>query len=118
VALSSQAIVQADEFSVIFDGQDAAEPAYPAGKTVTLPAETVDALPSEPMKAGMIFAGWSTAPHGYGTEFSANTPVTENISVYAMWPTQGLEYTLINNDNEYSVRKGSADTAGSVVIPG
>jgi len=31
--------------------------------------------------------------------------------------TEGLAYTLINGDTEYSVAKGTADTTGTVVIP-
>ena len=41
------------------------------------------------------------------------------MTLYAKWLacTEGLAYTLINSDTEYSVKKGTADTAGSVIIP-
>ncbi|MGA2553723.1 MAG: InlB B-repeat-containing protein, partial [Smithella sp.] len=49
------------------------------------PATTVGALPTPPTKPCYTFSGWYTATHGGGTPFTASTPVTANITVYAQW---------------------------------
>ncbi|HOD13343.1 MAG: leucine-rich repeat protein [Spirochaetes bacterium] len=85
---------------------------------VTLPSRTVETLPDEPVKSGLVFAGWNMEPNGDGEQFTADTRVSENITVYAAWATPGLQFTLINDGKEYSVQKGTADTTGTVVIPG
>jgi uncharacterized repeat protein (TIGR02543 family) len=46
--------------------------------------KTVDSLPT-PTKEGYTFGGWYTAQNGGGTEFTTTTPVTANITVYALW---------------------------------
>jgi uncharacterized repeat protein (TIGR02543 family) len=108
----------ANQYTVTFDSHDADEEAFPASITASSPGRTVGSLPSEPTKSGMVFAGWSTAPNGGGSVFTADTRVTENITVYPEWSTPGLKFTLINNGTEYSVQKGTADTTGNLVIPG
>jgi uncharacterized repeat protein (TIGR02543 family) len=42
-------------------------------------------MPSEPTRSGNTFGGWYTATGGNGTQFTASTPVTANITVYAKW---------------------------------
>jgi uncharacterized repeat protein (TIGR02543 family) len=42
-------------------------------------------MPSEPNKSGYTFDGWYTVSGGGGTQFTATTPVTGNITVYAKW---------------------------------
>ncbi len=80
-------------YTVTFDSQDATKAADPAGKTVQFPAKTVDALPAEPTKNGYIFGGWYTAIGGGGTEFTAATTVSADITVYAKW-TVKLVYAI------------------------
>ncbi|MDR1788185.1 MAG: InlB B-repeat-containing protein [Treponema sp.] len=62
--------------------------------TVTSPATTVAALSTAPTRAvtaddvnvaDFTFASWNTAKDGAGTEFSDSTPVTADITVYALW---------------------------------
>ena len=71
--------------NVTFDSQGATVPANPATKTVTIPATTVVTLPTAPTKTGYTFGGWYTAVNGGGNAFTATTPVTANITVYAKW---------------------------------
>lgn len=60
---------------------------------VAAPATTVETLPTPPTKAGFVFAGWSTMPGG--TElFTASTPVTDDITVYAIWNKDWIAGTL------------------------
>lgn len=72
-------------WTVTFDGQGATVDASPISKTVRHPATHVDALPSAPAKTGSFFAGWWTEASGGGSEFTAVTAVTADLTVYAKW---------------------------------
>lgn len=47
--------------------------------------ETVKPWPAPPARSGFAFIGWNTRPDGTGTAFNAQTPVTGNVTVYAIW---------------------------------
>jgi uncharacterized repeat protein (TIGR02543 family) len=79
-------------YTVTFAAADATTAPSPAALTVASPARTTDSLPAAPARTGYIFAGWWTAENGEGTEFTANTPVTANITVYAKWTS--YSYTV------------------------
>ncbi|MFZ1037525.1 MAG: InlB B-repeat-containing protein [Smithella sp.] len=53
------------------------------------PATTVGTLPTSPTKPCYTFGGWYTATHGGGIQFTASTPVTADITVYAQWTWVG-----------------------------
>ena len=72
-------------YKVTFDSCNSDTPASPASIEVTSPATTVGTLPSEPVKEGYIFDGWNTKSDGTGTAFSADTTVSGDITVYAVW---------------------------------
>jgi uncharacterized repeat protein (TIGR02543 family) len=60
--------------------------------------ETVN-LPSHPTRTGYIFNSWNTRADGSGDTFTASTPVTGNITVYAQWtedvpPDTGITITI------------------------
>jgi uncharacterized repeat protein (TIGR02543 family) len=42
-------------------------------------------MPSEPAMSGYAFDGWYTEGNGGGSQFTASTPVTGDIRVYAKW---------------------------------
>jgi uncharacterized repeat protein (TIGR02543 family) len=42
-------------------------------------------LPDVPIKEGYTFGEWFTGKDGTGTQFTANTPVINDITVYAKW---------------------------------
>jgi uncharacterized repeat protein (TIGR02543 family) len=75
----------APTYTVSFNSQSATVPASPTTITVTVPATTVGTLPSNPTKTGFNFGGWYTAENGEGTQFTATTPVTANVTVHAKW---------------------------------
>lgn len=83
----------ADIYTITFDSQDATTNANPTSKTVTVPATTVDALPTAPEKTGNIFGGWFTEEAGSGSQFIASTVVTGDMTVYAKWTA--LTYTVL-----------------------
>ncbi|MEI6389213.1 MAG: InlB B-repeat-containing protein, partial [Spirochaetota bacterium] len=77
-------------YTVTFDSQSATTSASPATVTVTSPAATtVSALPTAPARTGYTFGGWFTAVNGGGSQFLVATPVSANITVYAMWTATG-----------------------------
>ncbi|MBQ3318971.1 MAG: InlB B-repeat-containing protein, partial [Spirochaetia bacterium] len=112
------------EYTVTFDDQGATTPASPTSKTVASPNTTVDSLPSEPENTGYYFGGWNTKADGTGTIFTASTPVTDNIRVYAIWmnnPTRTVTFDsqgATTNANPTSKQVVSpAVTVGELPIP-
>ena len=52
----------------------------------TLASNTLGStMPGDPTRTGYTFEGWNTAQDGSGTAFTATTPVTGNIIVFAQW---------------------------------
>ena len=72
-------------YTVTYDSQSATTPADPDTQTVVSPATTVGALPTSPENTGFVFSGWYTETEGSGSEFTASTEVTGDITVYAKW---------------------------------
>jgi|GEM_PF-5151821 len=83
-------------FVVTFDGQGATFAANPATKSVTFPSDKIDVLPASPQKTGYVFAGWWTSANGAGTQFTASTPVSTSITLYANWEIRDA------SNNKYS----------------
>ncbi|MGI6225120.1 MAG: InlB B-repeat-containing protein [Peptococcales bacterium] len=71
-------------YTVTFNKNGGDTEADPTIKTV-VSDETVDTLPMEPTRAGYTFSGWNTQADGSGTAFTVDTPVTGDITVYALW---------------------------------
>lgn len=67
--------------------------------------------PTAPIKVGYTFAGWFT-DQGYTNEYDFNTPVTENITLYAKW-TENLpvQYTVSFNSNSGTGNMNSEEVA-------
>jgi len=102
----------ATTYTVTFDSQSATTAAAPTSLTVTLPATTVGALPTAPTRTSYNFAGWYTSTSGDGTQFTASTPVTASITVYAYWTTSTV-YTVT-----YDSQDGTAVGAQYVISGG
>ena len=81
-------------YEVTFDSQEATTPSDPTSKTVISPNTTVDELPISPEKTGYTFGGWYTEVNGGGTEFTLNTNVTDDLTVYAKWNTYSYTVTF------------------------
>jgi uncharacterized repeat protein (TIGR02543 family) len=71
------------KYTVTFDAGGGS----PATQTRTIESDATAGLnmPSEPTRSGYAFGGWYTARNGGGSEFTASTPVTANVTVYAKW---------------------------------
>lgn len=72
-------------YTVTFLRNDGSDETDPTVLTVAAPATTVGTLPTAPTRSGYTFTGWNTAYDGSGTAFTADTPVIENITIYAQW---------------------------------
>jgi hypothetical protein len=83
----------------------------PATQTRTVPSSggSVDALPTEPVKAGSTFGGWYSSTDGDGMEFTESTIVTADLTVvYAKWSQ------TVDNEASRDIKVswgGSADSA-------
>ena len=100
-------------YTVTFNSQSATVEANPTSKTVTSPATTVVTLPTPPTKTGYILGGWYTAPSGGGTEFTATTTVTANITVYAKWDS----YTYTVTFDSQSATADASPSSKTVTSP-
>ena len=70
--------------TVTFNKNGGDTEASPNTMTVTS-GSSVGTLPTAPTRTDYTFKGWNTAADGNGTEFTAATTVTSNITVYAQW---------------------------------
>gem|GEM_PF-5599184 len=91
-------------------------PGTPAAESqaVTFPATTVGTLPVQPAYFRYVFDGWYTQTGGGGKVFTASTPLTKNITVYADWYpfTGGENYnasqsSMISSANWQSLAYGN-----------
>jgi len=78
-------IIVEDSYTVTFNKNGGTTDASPASIKVTSPAATVGILPTAPTRTGHSFTGWNTEINGSGSAFTATTPVTADIPVYAQW---------------------------------
>jgi uncharacterized repeat protein (TIGR02543 family) len=112
-------------YTVTFNANGGDSPASPATKTVNAPATTIDALPAPPSRTGYTFANWNTDSMGlWGTPFTASTPVSGNLIVYAQWTphTYRVDFDKNGGDTEasppYRDVTSPAVTASLPVPPG
>jgi uncharacterized repeat protein (TIGR02543 family) len=118
----------AGQYTVTFDSDGGDPGDFTAtaseGGTVSLPYPA-------PEKAGFDFGGWYTAVNGGGTEFTAETPVTADITLYAKWTpstpafvpgTPAVEgNTIVHQNPAITAYNGNAATVnadGSVTLNG
>jgi len=71
-------------YTVTFNKNGGDTEANPQTKTATH-GGNVGTLPTEPTRTGYNFDSWNSAENGSGTEFTATTAVTADITVYAQW---------------------------------
>ena len=70
--------------TVTFDKNGGDTEAKPNQMTVPS-GSAVGTLPTAPTRKNHTFLGWNTVANGSGAEFTATTPVTSDITVYAQW---------------------------------
>jgi uncharacterized repeat protein (TIGR02543 family) len=114
--------VSASQYTVTFNA-DGGTPATQT-RTVNSGASTGSSnMPAEPDKSGYTFDGWYTEVNGGGTQFTAETAVTGNITVYAKWTAvSASQYTVTFNADGGSPATQtrtvtSGDSTGSSNMP-
>jgi uncharacterized repeat protein (TIGR02543 family) len=119
-------------WTAVFTGEDFSVPRGTPRYTVTFNAEggtvdpgsvtvyscaAVDILPT-PVRGSDTFDGWFTEQNGGGTEFTASTSVSANITVYAKWTiSQPITLSLLDygeivitgSNGENIISKSGAD---------
>jgi uncharacterized repeat protein (TIGR02543 family) len=126
-------------YTVTFDSQYATVPATPASITIKSPVATVVTLPTMPTRPGFAFNGWWTGMGGIGSEFTADTIVTANMTVYAYWIPDGtkgialkrtataytqadlagtwnIHFLRAGNKNKWQISTATIDSSGSANI--
>jgi len=79
-------------------------------KTKSGSSSGVGTLPTAPARSGYTFVEWNTKADGSGTAFTATTPVTANITVYAKW-AQASSPPIAVTLNSVTQNGGAAGTA-------
>ncbi len=78
----------ANSIRVVFDkngGDTEASPSVMIQDKVVGAVNHFDLPTTEPTRSGCKFTGWNTQPDGTGEVFTAETDVTESLTVYAQW---------------------------------
>ena len=102
---------QINTYTVTFDLNGAGGTA-PASRSVTH-GSAVGTLPT-PTRSGYTFAGWFTVASG-GTQISTSTTVTANVTYYAHWTPNVINYTVTFNANGGSGGTTRSVTSGAAV---
>ena len=77
-------------YTVSFDPQNGADPTQ-----ISVVDGDAAALPADPARQWFTFGGWFPNADGTGTQFTATTPVSADITLYAKWtpvPTHTIAY--------------------------
>ena len=78
----------ASSIRVVFDkngGDTEASPSVMTQDKIEGAVNHFDLPTTEPTRSGCKFTGWNTKPDGTGEAFTAETDVTESLTVYAQW---------------------------------
>ncbi|GHU15133.1 hypothetical protein FACS1894163_00820 [Spirochaetia bacterium] len=109
---------RANAYTVTFDKNGGDTDASPASNTSTY-GGTVPLPTTDPTWAGHAFEGWWTKNGGdWGEAFTASTPVTQNITVYAKWNPPPSYYTVTFNKNNTDSGSTEADPQTAPVADG
>jgi uncharacterized repeat protein (TIGR02543 family) len=82
-----------DEFTVTFDSNGGSDVA----KITGILSGSIITLPENPTKAHNYFSGWFIDNNTFLNEFTALTPITQSITVYAKWSQNTYEVTFDSN---------------------
>ncbi len=103
----------ANSIRVVFDkngGDTEASPSVMMQDKVVGVVNHFDLPTTEPTRSGCKFTGWNTKPDGTGEAFTAETAVTESLTVYAQWqPVSSTE----SGSNSGSTGSNSGSTGGN-----
>ena len=105
---------------VVFDkngGDTEASPRVMMQDKVEGTVNHFDLPTAAPTRSGCKFTGWNTKPDGTGEAFTAETDVTESLTVYAQWqPVSGTENGSNSGGNSGST-SGDSGSSGNRSTP-
>ena len=78
-------------------------------------SELSNAWPTNPSRDGYTFLGWNTAADGTGDKFTANTTVSEDITVYAQW--KQVEFVTLAPENQTIYTGGDGGSGTNSEFP-
>jgi uncharacterized repeat protein (TIGR02543 family) len=85
-----------EEYTVTFDA-DRGEPETQTRTVESGGTVGADNMPDEPAKSGYTFGGWYTVIGDDGDEFTDSTPVSADVTVYAIMPNIFFEESGCQN---------------------
>ena len=107
----------ANSIRVVFDkngGDTEASPSVMMQDKVVGVVNHFDLPMTEPTRSGCKFTGWNTKPDGTGDAFTAETDVTESLTVYAQWqPVSSTESGGSTGGNSGSTGGNSGSTGST-----
>ena len=107
----------ANSIRVVFDkngGDTEASPSVMMQDKVVGVVNHFDLPMTEPTRSGCKFTGWNTKPDGTGEAFTAETDVTESLTVYAQWqPVSSTENGGSTGGNSGRTGSNSGSTSGN-----
>ena len=107
----------ASSIRVVFDkngGDTEASPRVMMQDKIEGAVNQFDLPMTEPTRSGCKFTGWNTQPDGTGEAFTAETAVTENLTVYAQWqPVSSTESGGSTGGNSGSTGGNSGSTGST-----
>ncbi|MCL2339951.1 MAG: InlB B-repeat-containing protein, partial [Actinomycetia bacterium] len=86
-------------FTVSFEGNGGSVLADDSTRSVRGGQALADAMPPAPERSQYIFTAWNSKVDGSGTEFTASTVVTANITLYAQWREQTYTVSYAPGDH-------------------
>lgn len=105
----------ANYYTVIFNKNTGDTEANPGIKAVVANS-VLGTLPTSPSKRGMYFQEWNTSADGSGTKVTANTLITANMTIYAIWSDTAVSTVTFNpNGGNFS---GSVSTVTVSTLDG
>jgi uncharacterized repeat protein (TIGR02543 family) len=102
--------------TVIFRPNDGTGAIYAARTSAA--GSVISVFPADPGRSGYDFAGWNTQADGYGSLFTASTPVNADTTVYAQWNPK--TYTVIfkrNYDADTTLYTETVTVPNTVISP-
>ncbi|MBR4579424.1 MAG: InlB B-repeat-containing protein, partial [Oscillospiraceae bacterium] len=90
--LTVEAYYEQNIFTVTFKAEGYADQQFTTAKGTTI------ILPTDPVKTGCTFVGWFTEPDGEGTQYTASSTVSEDLTLYAFFAEQVRVSFLVKDD--------------------
>ena len=106
----------ASSIRVVFDkngGDTEASPRVMMQDKIKGAVNHFDLPTTEPTRSGCKFTGWNTKPDGTGEAFTAETDVTESLTVYAQWQPVSSTESGVNSGSTGGNSGSTGSNSGS-----